>query len=149
MLCRSLLQCGIILILAQVKEINEKLRGALVSIRRSKVLRLSYRLKSEHLRDARMEPTYKDSPTRWTSIHQMCSEETCKDASIKYHTTCVKCFATYNSSFKDADDFRGRFNAMIVLNFSPSVQRLVAVIQHPQLDGGDVLEADDEEVKKL
>jgi hypothetical protein len=38
---------------------------------------------------------------------------------------------------------------MIVLNFSPSVQRLVAVIQHPQLDGGDVLEADDEEVKKL
>ena len=65
------------------------------------------------------------------------------------HNICFKCFATYNSLFKDPDDFRGRFNTMRVLNSSPAVQRLVAVIQHPQPDGGDVLEADDKEVKNL
>ena len=42
-------QRGVISTLAQVKEINEKLRGALVSIRRSKVLRQSYRSEAERL----------------------------------------------------------------------------------------------------
>ena len=42
-------QRGVISILAQVKAINEKLRGALVSIRRSKVLRQLYRMEAERL----------------------------------------------------------------------------------------------------
>ena len=67
-------QRGVILILAQVKEINEKLRGALVSIRRSKVLRQSYRLEAKRLGYASKEPTHQDSPTRWNSTHQMCSD---------------------------------------------------------------------------
>jgi hypothetical protein len=68
-------QHGVISILAQVKEINEKLRGALVCIRRSKVLWQSYRLEAERLENASKEPTHQDSPTRWNnSTHQMCSD---------------------------------------------------------------------------
>lgn len=67
-------QRGVISILAQVKEINEKLRGALVSIRRSKVLRQAYRAEAERLGYASKEPTHQDSPTRWNSTHQMCSD---------------------------------------------------------------------------
>ena len=67
-------QRGVISILAQVKAINEKLRGALVSIRRSKVLRQSYRLEAERLGYTSKEPTHQDSPTRWNSTHEMCSD---------------------------------------------------------------------------
>ena len=70
-------QRGIISILAQVKEINEKLRGALLvvlSIRRSKVVRQSYRAEAQHLGYANKEPTHQDSPMRWNSTHQMCSD---------------------------------------------------------------------------
>jgi hAT family C-terminal dimerisation region len=64
----------VLFILAQVKEINEKLRALLVSIRRSKVLRQSYRVEAERLGYASKEPTHQDSPTRWNSTHQMCSD---------------------------------------------------------------------------
>ena len=67
-------QRGVVSILAQVKDINKKLRGALVSVRRSKVLRQSYRLEAERLGYASKEPTHQDSPTRWNSTHQMCSD---------------------------------------------------------------------------
>ena len=67
-------QRGVISILSQVKAINEKLRGALVSIRRSKVLRQSYRLEAERLGYASKEPTHQDSPTRWNSTHEMCTD---------------------------------------------------------------------------
>jgi hypothetical protein len=60
-------------ILAQVKVINEKLRGALVSIRRSKVLQQSYRLEAKRLGYTSKEPTHQDRPTRWNSTHEMCS----------------------------------------------------------------------------
>ncbi len=56
-------QGGIISILAQVKKINKKLRSALVSIRRSKLLRQSYRLETERLGCASQELTHQDSPT--------------------------------------------------------------------------------------
>jgi hAT family C-terminal dimerisation region len=64
----------VIPILAQVKGINEELRGALVTIRRSKVLRQSYRAEALRCGYASKEPTHQDSPTRWNSTHQMCSD---------------------------------------------------------------------------
>jgi hypothetical protein len=67
-------QRGVLFILSQVKEINEKLRASLVTIRRSKVLRQAYRMEAERLRYASKEPTHQDSPTRWNSTHQMCSD---------------------------------------------------------------------------
>ncbi len=67
-------QRGVISILSQVKAINEKLQGALVSIRRSKVLRRSYRLEAERLGYTSKEPTYQDSPTHWNSTREMCSD---------------------------------------------------------------------------
>jgi hypothetical protein len=67
-------QRGVLLILAQVKLINEKLRGALVSIRRSKVMRQSYRSEAARFGYASKEPTHQDSPTRWNSTHQMCTD---------------------------------------------------------------------------
>jgi hypothetical protein len=66
-------QRRVISIVAQVKEINEKLCGALVSIRKSKVLRQSYCLEAECLGYASKEPTHQDSPTHWNATHQMCS----------------------------------------------------------------------------
>jgi hypothetical protein len=66
-------QRGVLFILAQVKEINEKLRASLVSIRQSKVLRQAYQMEAERLGYASKEPTHQDSPTRWNSTHQMCS----------------------------------------------------------------------------
>jgi hypothetical protein len=66
-------QRGVILILAQVKAINEKLQGALVSTRRSKDLRQSYCLEAERLGYTSKEPTQQDSPTCWNSTHEMCS----------------------------------------------------------------------------
>jgi hAT family C-terminal dimerisation region len=71
-------QRGVLFVLAQVKEINEKLRASLVSIRRGKVLRQSYRTEAERLGYASKEPTHQDSPTRWNSTHEMC-----RDAVIK------------------------------------------------------------------
>jgi hypothetical protein len=68
------LQRGVIFILSQVKGINEKLRGSLVSIRRSKVLRQSYRSEAQRLGYNSKEPPHQDSPTRWNSTHQMCSD---------------------------------------------------------------------------
>ena len=67
-------QRGVLSILSQVKEINAKLRGALVSIRRSKVMRQEYRLEAQRLGYASKEPTHQDSPTRWNSTHEMCSD---------------------------------------------------------------------------
>ena len=67
-------QCGAISILAQVKEINEKLRGALARIRRSKVMRQSFRLEAERLGYASKGPPHLDNPTRWISTYQMCSD---------------------------------------------------------------------------
>ena len=67
-------QRGVISILSKVKGINEKLRGSLVSIRRSKVLRQSYRSEAKRLGYASQEPTHQDSPTRWNSTHAMCSD---------------------------------------------------------------------------
>ena len=64
----------VISILAQVKAINEELRGALVAIRRSKVLRQTYRAEAARCGYASKEPTHQDSPTRWNSTHQMCSD---------------------------------------------------------------------------
>jgi hypothetical protein len=64
--------------LAQVKQINEELRGALVTIRRSKVLRQSYRAEAARFGYASKEPTHQDSPTRWNSTHQMCSDALAK-----------------------------------------------------------------------
>ena len=67
-------QRGVLFVLAQVKEINQKLRASLVGIRRSKVMRQSYRAEAERLGYASKEPTHQDSPTRWNSTHQMCSD---------------------------------------------------------------------------
>lgn len=67
-------QRGVISILAQVKQITEDLQGALVTIRQSKVLRQSYCAEAAQFRHASKEPTHQDSPTRWNSTHQMCSD---------------------------------------------------------------------------
>ncbi len=61
-------QRGVVSILAQVKDINEKLCGALVSVRRSKVLQQLYCLEVERLGYPSKEPT-----PCWNSTHQMCS----------------------------------------------------------------------------
>lgn len=37
-------------------------------------------------------------------VHAICGE-ICEDAGILYHTTCFKCFALYDTTFKDPDDF--------------------------------------------
>ena len=75
-------QRGVLFILAKVKEINEKLRASLVSIRRSKVLRQAYRVEAERLGYPSKEPTHQDSPTRWNSTHQMCSDALQKRAAL-------------------------------------------------------------------
>jgi hypothetical protein len=67
-------QRGVIAILSQVKGINEKLRGSLVSIRQTKVLRESYRSEAQRLGYNSKESPRQDSPTRWNSTHQMCSD---------------------------------------------------------------------------
>jgi hypothetical protein len=56
-------QCGVVSILAQDEDINKRLRGALVSVRRSRVLRQSYCLEAERLGYASKEPTHQYSPT--------------------------------------------------------------------------------------
>jgi hypothetical protein len=72
----------------------------------------------------------------------------CEDASIQYHTTCFKCYATYNATFKDPDDFRGTLDAMRMLDSSPAAMML-ATMQNPQSEE-EVLDADDnEEIKNL
>jgi hypothetical protein len=60
--------------MSQVKGINEKLRISLVSIRQSNVLRQSYQSDAQCLGYNSKEPPHKDSPTRWNSMHQMCSD---------------------------------------------------------------------------
>ena len=57
------MQRGVFFVLAEVKEINEKLRALLVSIHQSKVLRQAYHMKAERLGYASKEPTHQDSPT--------------------------------------------------------------------------------------
>ncbi|KAI2492947.1 hypothetical protein MHU86_21586 [Fragilaria crotonensis] len=81
-------------------------------------------------------------------VHAIC-RETCEDASIQYHTTCLKCFATYKATFKDHDDFRGGFVAMRVRNSSAAAKRRVAVIEHPQPEKEVLEKDDDEEVKNI
>jgi hypothetical protein len=61
-------------ILILMKESTAKLRGACVSIRQSKVLRQEFRREAEHHRLNRKEPTHQDSPTRWNSTNEMCSD---------------------------------------------------------------------------
>ena len=70
-------------------------------------------------------------------VHAICGE-TCEDASIQYHTTCFKCFATYNATFKDPDDFRGTLDAMRML-----------AMQNPQPEGEVLDPDDDKEIKNL
>ena len=80
-------------------------------------------------------------------MHAICGE-TCEDASIQYHKTCFKCFATYNATFKDPDDFRGTLDAMRMLHSSPAATML-ATMQNPQPEGEVLDPDDDEEIKNL
>lgn len=43
-------------------------------------------------------------PACGVHVHAFCGE-LCEDASIKYHTTCFKCFKKYGVTFKDPEDF--------------------------------------------
>jgi hypothetical protein len=56
-------QRGVLFVQVQVKEINEKLRASLVSIRRSKLLRQAYRIGADRFGYGSKEPTHHDSPT--------------------------------------------------------------------------------------
>ena len=80
-------------------------------------------------------------------MHAFCGE-TCEDASIQYHSTCFKCFATYNATFKDPDDIRGTLDAMRMLNSSPAATML-ATMQNPQPEGEVLDPDDDKEIKNL
>ncbi len=61
-----------------------------MSIRRSKVLRQSYRLEAERSGYTSKEPTHQDSPTSWNSTHEMCSNALNKRKALD-HTIVQHC----------------------------------------------------------
>jgi hypothetical protein len=64
-------QLGVVKVVTLIQQTNEQLRQALVSIRRSKVLRQGYRRAAEVAGLSSKEPTHPDSPTRRNSTHDM------------------------------------------------------------------------------
>jgi hypothetical protein len=72
------LQLGVVKVLTLIQQTNGQLRQALVSIRRSKVMRQEYRRAAEVAGLSSKEPTHPDSPTRWNSTHDMGVNATAK-----------------------------------------------------------------------
>jgi hypothetical protein len=70
-------QIGVVKVLALIQHTNEQLRKALVSIRRSKVMRQEYRRAAEVTDLSSKEPTH-PSLTRWNSTHEMGVDATAK-----------------------------------------------------------------------
>jgi hypothetical protein len=64
-------QLGVVKVLTLIQQTNEQLRQAMVSIRRSMVMRQEYRRAAEVASLSSKEPTHPDSPTRWNSTHEM------------------------------------------------------------------------------
>ena len=54
-------------------------------------------------KDLPVTPTHR-CPACQVCVHAFCGE-TCEEASIKYQTTCFKCFARYSATFEDPEDF--------------------------------------------
>jgi hypothetical protein len=71
-------QIGVVKVLALIQHTNEQLRKAMVSIRRSKVMRQEYRRAAEVTNLSSKEPTHPDSLTRWNSKHEMGVDATAK-----------------------------------------------------------------------
>jgi hypothetical protein len=71
-------QLGVIKVLTLIQQTNENLRQALVSIRRSKVMRQEYRRTAVVAGLSSKEPTHPDSPTRWNSTHEIGVDATSK-----------------------------------------------------------------------
>eukprot|EP00842_Homolaphlyctis_polyrhiza_P002297 jgi/Hompol1/3068/HPOL_006317-RA len=61
-------------VLKTVKKSTKVLCEALVTIRRSKVVRQQYRIEVIAADLGSKEPTHQDSPTRWNSTHEMCTD---------------------------------------------------------------------------
>jgi hypothetical protein len=67
-------QLAVLNVLKFLKGPTEQLRGALVKIRRGKVMRQQHRLEASQANFGSKEPTHQDSPTRWSSTHEMCKD---------------------------------------------------------------------------
>jgi hypothetical protein len=71
-------QLGAVKVLTLIQQTNEQLRQALVSIRRSKVMRQEYRRAAEVAGLSSKKPAHPDSPTHWNSKHEMGVDATAK-----------------------------------------------------------------------
>eukprot|EP00842_Homolaphlyctis_polyrhiza_P002298 jgi/Hompol1/3069/HPOL_006318-RA len=63
-------QLAVLTVLKTVKKSTKVLSEALVTIRRSKVIRQQYRIEVIAADPGSKEPTHQDSPTRWNSTHE-------------------------------------------------------------------------------
>jgi hypothetical protein len=75
-------QLGGAKVLTLIQKTNEQLRQALISIRRSKVMRQEYRRAAEVAGLSSKKPTLPDSPTRWNSTHEMDVNATAKRSAL-------------------------------------------------------------------
>jgi hAT family C-terminal dimerisation region len=71
-------QLCVVKVTQRIKPATEALRDALVKIRRSKVMRQTYREEATKAELGSKEPPHPDSPTRWNSSHVMCSDSLSK-----------------------------------------------------------------------
>ncbi|KAH9542163.1 hypothetical protein CY35_14G101700 [Sphagnum magellanicum] len=66
-------QLAMLKVLTFIKEPTEQLRDALIRIRCSKVMWQQFRVEVTAAKLASKQPTHQDSPTRWKSTHEMCT----------------------------------------------------------------------------
>ncbi|CAM6073757.1 unnamed protein product [Sphagnum tenellum] len=66
-------QLVVLKVLTFIKEPTEQLRDVQIRICRNKVMRQQYRIEAAVAGFANKEPTHQDSPTRWSSTHEMCT----------------------------------------------------------------------------
>jgi hAT family C-terminal dimerisation region len=97
-------QLGVVNALTLIQQTNEQLRQALVSIRRSKVMRQEYRRAVEVAGLSSKEPTHPDSPTRWNSTREMGVDATAKrftlDSIMEQFKDSIGCGALSDEKWK-------------------------------------------------
>jgi hypothetical protein len=97
-------QLGVVKVLALIQKINEQLRQALVSIRRSKVIQPEYHRAAEVAGLSSKEPTHLDTPTRWNSTHEMGVSASAKrfalESIMEQFKDCIGCGALFDAQWQ-------------------------------------------------
>jgi hypothetical protein len=97
-------QLGVVKVLTLIQQTNEQLRQALVSIRRSRVMRQEYRRAAEVAGLSSKERTHPDSPTRWNSKHEMGVDDTAKrfalDSTMEQFKDGIGCGALSDAGYR-------------------------------------------------